>query len=90
LCIGCVEQELLRGGAAGLQVVERVLVRLEADDLDDARAALGFLGRGKALGLTVLPLRREGDLLDAWQEHRVEVVAHLDEDELAASAVLAV
>ena len=90
LRLGGVEQGLLRVGAAGLQVVERVLVGFEADDLDDARAALGFLGRGEALGLAVLPLRREGDLLDARQQHRVEVVAHLDEDELAPPAVLAV
>ena len=38
----------------------------------------------------VLPFGGEGDLLEAGHENRVEVVAHLDEDELAAAAVLAV
>ena len=85
-----VEQQLLLRRCGELQVVERVLVGFEAHHLHDARTALGFLGRGEALGLAVLPLGREGDLLQARQEHRVEVVAHLDEDELALAAVLAV
>ena len=69
--------------ATGLQVVERVFVGFETDDFDDTWAALRFLALGEALGLAVLPLRCERDLLDAWQKHRVEVVAHLNEDELA-------
>ena len=83
-------KQLLRVGAANFKVVERVLVGFEADDLDDARAALGLFGCGEALGLAVLPLGREGDLLDARQQHRVEVVAHLDENELTPSAVFSV
>ena len=90
LRLGGVEQRLLLVRTAGLKVVESVLIGFEADDLHDARTALAFLRCRKALGLAVLPFRRKGDLLDARQKHRVEVVAHLDEDELAPAAVLTV
>ena len=81
LRLGRVEQKLLLLGAAGLQVVECVFVGFETDDLDDVGTALGLFGSGEALGLASLPFRRKGDLLGARQKHRVEVVAHLDEDE---------
>ncbi|GIX36489.1 MAG: hypothetical protein KatS3mg126_2268 [Lysobacteraceae bacterium] len=90
LRLGQVQQALLRLGALQLQVVEGVLVGFEAHHLEDTRTALGLLGGGQTLGLAVLPLRGEGDLLQARQQHRVEVVALLDEDELAPAAVLAV
>ena len=85
-----VERELLFIGAARLQVVEGVFVGFEAHHLDDLRGAFGFLGRGGPLRPAVLPLRGERDLLDAGEKNGVEVVAHLDEEELASSAVLAV
>jgi len=73
-----------------LQVVERVFVRLEAEVLDEMRATLAFIVARAPLGLAILPLRRVGDLLEARQQHCVEVVGHLDEDEPAPSAVFAV
>ena len=85
---------LLQFQLAGLAVkrnaVQRVFVRFEADVLDDAGRPLRFLRGGVALRLTVFPFGRESDLLDARQQHSVKVFAHLDEDELALAAILAV
>ena len=85
-----VERRLLLHGAARLQVVEGVFVGFEAHHLDDPRGAFGFLRGGGALRPAVLPFRGERDLLDPGKENGVEVVAHLDEDELASSTVLAI
>ena len=70
--------------------IEDVFVGFETDDLDDAGAALRFLGRGKALRFAALPLRRERDLLDARQQDGVEVVGLLDQDKLAPAAIVAI
>ncbi len=83
-------ERLLAGSVVKLNVVQRVLVGLQADDLDDARPALRFLCRGHALRLAVLPFGAEGDLFDARQEHGVEVVGHIHQDELAPPTILAV
>ena len=63
---GRVLKKILLGVApAGLEVVEGVFVRFEANDLHDSRGYLGFLGSGKALWSPVLPHGGEGHLLEA-------------------------
>ena len=63
---------------------------LEPEHLDQSWCSFDFLLRRETLWLTVLPLRRVHDLLDSRHEHGVEVVGHLDQDEPAPPAVLAV
>ena len=65
-------------GAAGLQVVERVFIRFEADHLDNARAALGFFGRGEALRCTALPFGAKDCLLDARNKDAIKVICSLN------------
>ena len=64
------------------QSVQRVLVGFEADVADEVRHALVARDR-----LACLPVRGIGDLLEARQHHRVEMVAHFDQDVLSFSAV---
>ena len=58
--------------------------------LDDARAALDLLRRGCTPRLPIFPLRGERHFLDARHQYRIEMAAHLDQDELAISAILTV
>src|SRR5690606_13026307 len=62
----------------------------QADYFDDTRTPFGFFCRGHAFGLAVLPLRGEGDFLQARQENGIKVIRHLHQDELAPPAVFAV
>src|SRR5579875_84516 len=78
------EKPLLDLGAPELQVVERVLVGLEADVLEHVADALA------GDGLAILPVLGIDNLLDAGHQHRIEVLAHLDQDVLPLAAVLAV
>jgi len=84
------DHRLLPRGVIEGDVIERVLVRLETDHLDDPRAALRFLRGRHALGLAVLPFRCKRHLLDARKENGVEVASHLDKGKLATSAIFAV
>ena len=85
-----IEQGLLLLGTVQVEVVEGVFIRFEPNDLNDARAALGLLRRRESRGLAVLPFRCEGYFFDAWQENRVEVVAHLNENEFAVPSIISI
>ena len=66
LRFGSLEQLFLLVRATGLQIVEGVFVGLKTDNLDDTRAMPGLIRCRKTLGLAVVPLRSERNLLDAW------------------------
>ena len=67
------------------QAVQGILVGFEADIRDELGHALVTRDR-----LAALPVRRINDLLEARQQHRIEVIGHLDQDVFASPAVLPV
>ena len=66
---------------------QRVLVLLQVEVLDEVAHPLAAVAQHR---FAVPPLVGERDLLDARQDHGVEVLAHLHQDVLALSVIVAI
>jgi hypothetical protein len=83
--IGALQRLFLFGRAAQAKIVQRIFIALKSNDLEGVRNA-GIT----CLRLTLFPVSGIDDLLEARDDERLKVCAHLDNTIPAVTSIVAI